>query len=505
MKDKIVFWLGSDFTHFCMAFYLQQMHECFLYAIIDITDKPKKFFLEQNLVKFEKKWFFHDHIKSNKKPDLSYLTNFEKKYKINLWKLAINERIFYKFYNFHKFSTNEILSILESECRLFENILDEIKPDFFVTKEPAFHHLELFYELCRAQGIRVLMLNQPNIGYRCIISQESTKLDSYEQINQIKITNQNFEELQNRLRALDISKQIRTYDKKHGNSKIDWLKASTEFLFSSRNSNTKTHYNYFGRSKTKVILYMLSSILKKKYRQSFLNRKLKHDVDLNRPFIYLPLAVDLERNLLINAPFFTNQTEIIRHIVKSLPSNYVLYVKENPSQITREWRSISEYKEIMDIPNVTLLHPSFPTEKLFKNCQLVITIGGTSGFEAAFYGKSSIIFADVGYQILPSVKRIKEIESLPDAIRSALEQKVNPAELERYFNLLENNSFNFDVFGFSSQFKDKFYYGGTLVDVEIPEPKIKEFLDEHKDELTLLASEHIKKIKQHKETINALK
>ena len=54
---------------------------------------------------------------------------------------------------------------------------------------------------------------------------------------------------------------------------------------------------------------------------------------------------------MIDAPFYTNQIEIIRSVVKSLPVGYSLYVKENPGQVSREWRDINEYKEIMNIPN----------------------------------------------------------------------------------------------------------------------------------------------------------
>ena len=63
----------------------------------------------------------------NKKPDLEYLRSIEKKYDLNLWLLAANERIFYDFYDYHKFSENEVLSIIEQECRLYEQILDDVK------------------------------------------------------------------------------------------------------------------------------------------------------------------------------------------------------------------------------------------------------------------------------------------------------------------------------------------------------------------------------------------
>jgi len=497
MEDKIIFWMGGDFTHFSLSYYLQKMYDCELYGIVDITNKPKNFFQKQDLVDFKKTWFFHDHINIHKKPDLEYLKYIEKKYDLNLWKLAINERIFYRFYNFHKFTTDEILCILESECRLFETILDEVKPDFFVTKEPTFHHLQLFSQMCKKRGVKNLILGLPNLGYRCIISETPSKLDYFDSFDNVTTQNRTFEELQKYLKSFDISKQIRTYDKQHGNSKKDWLKAIFNYLL-SENTNVKTHYNYFGRSKFKVIVNMVSSILKKYYRQSFIDKNLVMNVDLNSSFMYYPLGVDLERNLLINSPFQTNQIEIIRHIVKSLPAGFQLYVKENPSQITREWRSISEYSEIMNIPNVKLIHPSFNSQDLIKNSKLVFTITGSSGFEAAFYGKPSIIFTDVGYQILPSVTRIKEIESLNHSILESLNKNIIPLDLEKYLLKLEKNSFKFDWLGFSSKFKDKFYYGGTLVDVNIFPDKLKTFLDECSNELSLLASEHIKKIKQHK-------
>ena len=84
MKDKIIFWMGGDFTHFSLSYYLQKMYDCELYGIVDITNKTKNFFQKQDLVSFNKTWFFHDHININKKPDLEYLKYIENKYDLNL-------------------------------------------------------------------------------------------------------------------------------------------------------------------------------------------------------------------------------------------------------------------------------------------------------------------------------------------------------------------------------------------------------------------------------------
>lgn len=54
MKDKIIFWNHTDFIQLGLAKSLLDKHDCELYAIMDVADTPKKFFKEQQIVKFEK-------------------------------------------------------------------------------------------------------------------------------------------------------------------------------------------------------------------------------------------------------------------------------------------------------------------------------------------------------------------------------------------------------------------------------------------------------------------
>ena len=123
--------------------------------------------------------------------------------------------------------------------------------------------------------------------------------------------------------------------------------------------NVETHYTYFGRTKFKVLIDNLKNQFLKSQRKKYIDKKLTKDKKLDQKFIYFPLAVDEERNLLLSAPFFTNQVEIIRSIAKSIPPGYTIIVKENPNQSIRYWRSTNEYNEIQSIPNVELLHPLF--------------------------------------------------------------------------------------------------------------------------------------------------
>ena len=150
-------------------------------------------------------------------------------------------------------------------------------------------------------------------------------------------------------------------------------------------------------------------MIKTKYRTKFIEKIfLKQIPDVN--FVFFPLHLDPERSLLLHAPFYLNQLEIIRNIAKSLPIGYKLFVKEHVTMITRSWRSTDFYKELLKIPNVILIHPSIYPEEILTKCSLVITINGTAGFDAAFYQKPSIVFGDVLYQNLSSTTTLKNFE-----------------------------------------------------------------------------------------------
>lgn len=152
----------------------------------------------------------------------------------------------------------------------------------------------------------------------------------------------------------------------------------------------------------------------------------------------------------------------------------------------------------MNLPNLDLMHPTTNNDDLLKKSSLVITIAGTTGLEAAFYGKPSIIFSDLGYSLLPSVFKVNSIEELPQMIKTALRHKVDPGYLDSYVELLDQNSFDFDWLGFIMSYENLFYFGGHLTDVDISSEKMEIFIKEHIESLTKVAGEYMKKIEQLK-------
>ena len=495
MNSKIIFWMNDALSFVGVPKTLQEKYGFEIFGIFDVTDKSKKFLAKQKLINFSKIWFFHDYIhKTNKKPDREYLKSIEKKYKVDLGLLASNERFFNKFNQFYKFSPDEILLILEQECKLFEKILDEIKPDFLITPMTTLHNNHLFYEICKARKIRILMIRSSFLISKYIISEEFHLIG---ELNNSKYNFESFEDARTFLKDYDSTvKNDNQLNAISTSSKIIYFKAILKFLF-SKNTNPKTHFTYYGRTKFMVLVKTVYDILKTKYRKFFINKNLIRTIDNEKPIIYFPLQIEPERSLLITAPKYTNQIQVIRDIVNVLPKGYELYVKEHPMSIIRSWHSVSFYKEIMSLPNTKLIHPSVKSKDLIKKSSLIITISSTTGIEATFYKKPSIIFSDLDFSIISSVHKIKSINELSSAIETSLKKDVRLSDLNNYINLIDANSFVLNWDSMDAEFDHIFHYGGHLVDTEISGDKMKLFLEQHSKNFDIISSACNKKIQSY--------
>ena len=496
MSNRVLFWLDAEPTAFCIAYYLKKIHDTDFFTLVDVTNRQKSFFQSQKLVEFKKTWFYHDVMNQEIKSEPDYLKSFEEKYDIDLWQLAKNDRIFIDYYNtFYKFSDHEISEIMEKECRLFEEILDEVKPDFFITTQTAFRPHHLFYLLCKKKGIKVLMLNSANWGKHCYISGNYHKLDNFNELfANRKALPTTFNDIQNRLESKILSKKVSKFYQSHKNSKIKLMQAAFQLLILSDNSNEKTHYTYYGRKKLKVLLSEINNSIKRWYRKKYIDQNFLQEIIDDKPFIFLPLQQEPERSLLLSAPDYKNQIETVEYVSKCLPENFLLFVKEHPTQGSgRDWREISQYKALQNNPKVRLIHPSVPAAEIIKKSELVISVSGTIALESAFLNTPSITISDNDYTLIPSISRLNSRNEFRKLIESSLEKKIEPSFVGKYIDILEENSFIFDYLEFQVSYFNHFYFGGNLVDVEISESHMKEFLDK-KQNLKNLAQEFKKKM-----------
>ena len=496
MKKKLLFWIDSSLYNFINAKFIGEKFDCDLYSIYDITDKPKPFFEKQKIVPFKTSWFFHDQIdKNHTKPDINYLESFESRFNINLWLQAFYERNFYDFNKFHKFSSDEVLSILEQECKFYEKILNEINPDYLIIPQPFFHHDNLLIKMCKKMGIACFLIRStrldPNL---CMIDGN----DAYTPIDFTKSSKKekfDFTIIQSKIRSTKNFENTKNIESNNNSSKSN---AVIQYIFNS-NTNPQTHYTYYGRTKLKVLFTTFIMSLKGKLRKNFLDKNSVHIMDLDEKFIYFPLHQDEEESTLVGAPFFTDQTELIKNIIKSLPVGYKLYVKESPSNAARDWRKISDYKKLLNMPNLVLLHPSVNPDVILKKCSLVISIVGTTALESAYYMKPSIIFGDTPFSNLNSVTKLNNLDELPSLIRTILTDKIDYSDVSDFHDYVQKNSFPLNLPRIWESVSDYFQFGGAYVDVVITDQQMNDYIDKHAKEFTILANAYIQKIQSKKD------
>lgn len=129
-----------------------------------------------------------------------------------------------------------------------------------------------------------------------------------------------------------------------------------------------------------------------------------------KPYVLYTVHQQPEASIDVLGPCYSNQMELIKSLARSLPSTHDLYVKEHRVSIGE--RNIGWYKEVKKIPGVRLIDPFADSHDLINQAALLVTVTGTSAYEAAVYGKPAatavpMFFGPIltvnGFQIDPSI------------------------------------------------------------------------------------------------------
>ena len=135
-------------------------------------------------------------------------------------------------------------------------------------------------------------------------------------------------------------------------------------------------------------------------------------------YVYMPLHLIPESTVFVKASFYVDELNLIEQVSKALPVGWKLYVKEHQSMLGE--RDPEFYRKASEIANVRVVQVNYykdPKPWLVK-ARGVVTIAGTSAYEAALLGKRSIVFSDVPFSMIDGVTRVRSFEDLPEAVRS---------------------------------------------------------------------------------------
>ena len=150
------------------------------------------------------------------------------------------------------------------------------------------------------------------------------------------------------------------------------------------------------------------------------------------PYVYMPLHLIPESTTATLSPMYINELSIIEAVSKSLPAGWWLYVKEHQSMLGE--RSLEFYKNVKKLPNVRLVQINYykDPKPWITQSKGVVTISGTTAYEAALLHKPSVVFSNVPFSLINSIQRIDSFEKLPEAIKKFTEPVYNEDSCAAY-------------------------------------------------------------------------
>ena len=158
-------------------------------------------------------------------------------------------------------------------------------------------------------------------------------------------------------------------------------------------------------------------------------------IDLLKNFVFFPLQMQSEMTISSLGGRYSDQILAIECLVKIIPNDCVVYVKEEPKQ-TGKMRSPMFFHRLRRINNVEIVPSYTNTHDLIDKAEFVATIAGTVGWEAIRKGKAVLVFGWPWYRSLPGVIEFHEKLNFEDICNS----KFHHSDLEKFSGWLASRA-----------------------------------------------------------------
>ena len=492
-SPNVLLWLDQgpySYINLGVAASLSKLNTFNFFGIV-ATKQDISFFNKQKIIPFHEIIYYPDCYINKSSYDIDFLKKSEKEFELNLWLDVYGERFFHKHRtHFHKFSKSEILIIVENSIKFFSELLTRINPKLIVMQTAGENIANmLLYKIAKKLKIKTLMINPIHIHNRIVVSDNLT---SNEISNEFKKT------------VLNFNQTLQNYDPTFikNQSLRETIKVQTSFNFDNSNamqklshyinrlySDPESIYQNLGKTKSKMIRSKFSRNFETKKRKKFLDKNSIFQIE-DEKFLYFPLHTEPEAKILTTSPFYSNQLAVIENIARSIPIDYILYVKEHPGQELKLWRSIDYYQKIIELPNVKLVHPTINSHDLISECSCVISITGSTGFEALFYKKPVVLFADEYYDCLSMVNKINNLTELPKLLSKILSSfEFNNMEFNALIHSTYSQSISVPYFQIMKEALTISSLQRIEKNPELTEKKFNEFYQNYNEYFELLGNE----------------
>lgn len=400
------------------------------------------------------------------KLDLAYLASLERDLGIpNLWPYLALDRIIMSNqlvreypYDNPPYSHEEMMRILQVKAKAVSEFLDREKPDCVVYSVIGAVGARLLYEMAKKRGIKTLGVLMACTEGRYVFTEKFDYFTDVEKIfarnkinpvpapylEQAKTFLQNFrakpqpyhESINAAFAGITRYRQLKFLLPQNWFRSLAWFAQVVVHYLKQRKRQDF--------SDTMHPWYYMVDHVKRKLRTLIGYRDLYDPIDPAEDFAFFPLHLEPEIATLLQAPLFTDQLNLVRHIARALPIHFKLYVKEHPQMVN--YRTRAFYKELKKIPNVKLIDPRVPGSSIVPLAKLITVITSTVGWEGVILKKPVIAFGDQFYVALSMVKKCTALERLPFLVKERLENyRFDEQELIAYLAAIFEDSVDIDL------------------------------------------------------------
>ncbi|MDX1975770.1 MAG: hypothetical protein SFT92_08885 [Rickettsiales bacterium] len=378
------------------------------------------------------------------------------------------------------FTFEERLRFYYRQVRFWYSLLLHMKPDLvFFPITPHDNYDYIAYALCQHLNIETVMLDRTALPSRVLygrtISDPSDKLQAA--YRQRLLTYKDGDEV-------TLSPYVKSYYERMQGDYSQALPPNVRKKMEKRGlknySSTSESWRHFlryeylefrGQLKRRVGIQRVDSYMKEKFRapeRSNVNfiEEVRHRVhgkriknslkkyyltyqrvpDLNKPYIYVALHYQPERNSVPLGGWFGEQLLMVSILSAALPDGWKLYVKEHGQQWSyfskgERGRTIALYKDIRKLRNTILVPAETPSFELIDKSRMTATIAGSVGWESIMRGKAALIFGEAWYKGCDGVWCVNNLESAKQAIAAINNgATVDRNKVKLFLDTLDKNS-----------------------------------------------------------------
>jgi len=392
------------------------------YEFIDVVDE-----IEQNAIE--------------RKCANSRIVNWEKKFNTPLTQLIMSDRNIGYMYNFGYDRINtKIMNIVDHEvlksiiCEyldIYDDRLNQFKPDFVVLPTNASLHSRLLVKICELYNIPFYIFLHSRINQNVMLAENNES--EYSNYLGYLVSDR---ESRRQLLKKELSSELLDFYTSYSNNtaqKPDWHYTTMNYLDNISKLSNVLVFKHLIKTWLSSILSIFRSFqsnqhLRKKSEVSIaLNETTKvfkiwlnlvkfDNIDMhNELFVFFPLHVNPEASTSVLSPNFANQQNVIETLSKNIPLSHKLYVKEHPAMAGK--RPLKFYRDITKFPNVRLISPYIDSHELIRQSSILCTITGTAALEAYLMNKPVILFQQTYFSKYAKIDVCSDLNLLGQIIK----------------------------------------------------------------------------------------